>query len=59
MKKSAVEQSEVIICEECEVEIYTCDDCKDYFSPGEICWCDDGKHYCDTCKECKDDKENK
>ena len=48
MKKSAVEQSEVIICEECGEPIYTCDGCHEYFVPGSVCWCDEhGKHYCD------------
>jgi hypothetical protein len=52
MKEAMVEQSEVLLCNECNEIIYTCDACKDYFVPEEVCMCgEDGKHYCETCGE--------
>jgi hypothetical protein len=55
MKEAMVEQSEVLLCNECEEIIYTCDGCKDYFVPDESCFCDEetGKHFCEECSESK------
>jgi hypothetical protein len=62
VKKSAVEQSEILICEECGETVYTCE-CGEYFVPGSICWCDEyangNVHLCDSCAEEKNERATK
>ena len=48
--ETAAEQSQIVICENCEENIYQCDRCREYLIPGMKIYCDeDGKHYCPDC----------
>jgi len=51
MIKTSVDRSETLECGECHSHIYTCDGCKEYFTPEMDCYCgENGKHYCENCK---------
>jgi len=41
---------ERLICSICKEEIYTCNDCTNYFLGGDEIQCVDGEHYHKTCK---------
>lgn len=40
-------------CSECGYQVYQCNDCSEYFAPGDDIFCDEDreKHYCLTCGE--------
>jgi len=40
-------------CDNCDMEIYICDSCGDYFEPDDLVYCDEEHHYCESCKEDK------
>jgi hypothetical protein len=52
MIKTAAEQSEIVVCEDCGETIYQCDSCKEYLIPRMVIYCDEkGKHFCEDCGE--------
>lgn len=49
LTETEVVHKEVVYCNQCDMEIYTCDKCKDYFMAGDIIFCKIGEHFCSEC----------
>ena len=49
MKNSTIFKREILYCEWCDSEVYTCSDCGEYFKENDQVFCSDGKHVCFDC----------
>jgi len=49
MEQARADEKRIMICTNCDCEIYTCNECGESFSINQKIFCFDYKHLCEEC----------